>query len=411
MPLAKFETLLKRTIGLDIQSIGRPMLERALQERCGNCGLGDLDAYWLLLQMSEPEQLQLIEAMIVPETWFFRNREAFIEMAQLQAQRPLSASQPLRILSLPCSTGEEPYSIAMALQDTGMPPQHFRIDAIDISAQSIGVARQAVYGKNSFRGNFLAFRDRHFALDAQGYTLAETVRRQVRFIQSNLFADDLLPGEPPYDIIFCRNLLIYFDRPTQHQAITILTRRLAPEGLLFVGPAESALMMQHPLTPLRTPMTFAFRQGISKRQDIVIPSPPRPVPACLPPQSAASQSRQSMTRPAAAMALAPLPQESLEAAQLLADQGKLGEAANLCRQWINRHGAAAAAYYLMGVIHDAADRQQAASDCYRKALYLEPTHAEAMAHLAALLQTQGDSAGAKLLQQRARRSTENNPSE
>src|SRR5438132_12131776 len=104
MPLAKFESLLKSTMGLDIQSIGRPMLERALQERRSSCALADLDAYWLFLQMSEPEQLQLIEAMIVPETWFFRNREAFLEMAQLQPQRPIHPSQPLRIISLPCST-------------------------------------------------------------------------------------------------------------------------------------------------------------------------------------------------------------------------------------------------------------------------------------------------------------------
>lgn len=235
MPLAKFESMLKRTMGLDIQSIGRPMLERALQERQGSCGVANLDAYWLLLQMSEPEQLQLIESVIVPETWFFRNREAFQEMAQLQQRWPrlISASQPLRILSLPCSTGEEPYSIAMALLDAGVPPSHFQIDAIDISPQSLHVARQAVYGKNSFRGDYLSFRDRYFALNEQGYALSETVRQQVRFAQSNLFAADLLAGQAPYDIIFCRNLLIYFDRTTQHQAVTILLRRLAPEGLVF----------------------------------------------------------------------------------------------------------------------------------------------------------------------------------
>ncbi|WP_211465175.1 CheR family methyltransferase [Collimonas silvisoli] len=419
MPLAKFETMLKRTMGLDIQSIGRPMLERALQERRGSCGVDDLDAYWLLLQMSEPEQLQLIESVIVPETWFFRNREAFIEMAQLQPQRPLSASQPLRILSLPCSTGEEPYSIAMALLDAGLPPPHFHIDAIDISPQSLDIARQAVYGKNSFRGNFLSFRDRYFALNEQGYALSETVRQQVRFMQSNLFAIDLLAGQAPYDVIFCRNLLIYFDRPTQHQAVTILTQRLAAEGLLFVGPAESALMMQHPLTPLKAPMAFAFRQGAPK-QETVKPSAP-PAAAIFVPQAPAAslqpllrssgvRSTQSRTG-AAAETLATLPpQPPLATVQLLADQGKLGEAASLCEQLIQRHGTSAAAYYLLGVIHDAADRRPAAADCYRKALYLEPMHADAMTHLAALLQTQGDAAGARLLQQRARRSTENNPS-
>jgi len=418
MPLAKFETMLKRTMGLDIQSIGRPMLERALHERRGSCGVDDLDAYWHLLQVSEPEQLQLIESVIVPETWFFRNREAFIEMAQLQKQRPLSASQPLRILSLPCSTGEEPYSIAMALLDAGLPPQHFHIDAVDISQQSLAVASQAVYGKNSFRGDFLSFRDRYFALNEQGYALSETVRQQVHFTQSNLFANDLLAGQAPYDIIFCRNLLIYFDRATQHQAVTILTRRLAPEGLLFVGPAESTLMMQHALTPLKAPMAFAFRQGAPKQEMIkpaaapaavifVPPATAAAAPSLRPaPKSGGARSAPLWTRAAPD---APAP-STLATVQLLADQGKLGEAASLCEQLIQRHGASAAAYYLLGVIHDAADRKPAAADCYRKALYLEPAHAGAMTHLAALLQTQGDAAGARLLQQRARRSIENNPS-
>ena len=414
MPLAKFESMLKRTMGLDIQSIGRPMLERALQERQGSCGVADLDAYWLLLQMSEQEQLQLIESVIVPETWFFRNREAFLEMAQLQQRWPrlISASQPLRILSLPCSTGEEPYSIAMALLDAGVPPPHFQIDAIDISPQSLHVARQAVYGKNSFRGDYLSFRDRYFALNEQGYALSETVRQQVRFAQSNLFAADLLAGQAPYDIIFCRNLLIYFDRATQHQAVTILLHRLAPEGLVFVGPAESALMMLHELTPIKAPMAFAFRQGAPKQELARTALPPVAayVPRAPAARTTAARSTPARTRAAGGNAARPPAQASLAAAQLLADQGKLDEAAAVCEQFIRQHGASAAAYYLSGVIHDAADRKQAAADCYRKALYLEPNHADAMTHLAALLQTLGDHAGAKLLQQRARRSTENNPS-
>ena len=413
MPLAKFETMLKRTMGLDIQSIGRPMLERALHDRRGKSGSNDLDAYWLLLQMSEQEQLHLIESVIVPETWFFRNREAFNEMAQLALQRSANASQPLRVLSLPCSTGEEPYSIAMALLDIGLTPQQFHVDAIDISPQSLDIARQAVYGKNSFRGNDMAFRDHYFAFHEHGYALSETVRQQVRFIQGNLFAADLLLGEAPYDIIFCRNLLIYFDRPTQHQAITILSRHLAAEGLLFVGPAESPLIMQHPFTSLNAPMAFAFRQGTPKVQDIAKPPAPpafKPQPA---PQLRSAQWHPATQIPKSAPAsvntptAAAIEHDGLDAVQRLADQGKLVEAAGLCEQLINRNGSSAAAYYLMGVIHDAADRKQEAAECYRKAVYLDPIHAGALTHLAALLQIQGDEAAAKLLLQRARRAADN----
>lgn len=418
MPLTKFEIMLKRKMGLDIRSIGRPAFERALQERRSNCGLRDLNEYWLLLQMSEKEQLQLIEAVVVPETWFFRHHEAFAELVRLQPQRPINANHPLRILSLPCSTGEEPYSIAMALLDAGIAPQHFHIDAIDISAQSLYIARQAVYGKHSFRGNVTTCRSRHFALNDQGYALSENVRQQVRFIEGNLFAADLLCGSPLYDIVFCRNLLIYFDRPTQHQAIAILTDRLAPEGLLFVGPAETSLMAQHPLTSLGAPMTFAFRRSTPKQTATAKQSSTQtaPLSSQLPlalyataPRFGALGASQPTTNPALGATLLPVQQENLEAVQLLADQGKLIEAESLCEQLIHRHGASAAAYYLMGVIYDAAGRKEPASNCYRKALYLEPNHTDAMAHLAALLQMQGDVAGAKRLQQRARRSVEQNP--
>ncbi len=117
-----FFRFLQERIGLDVDSVGAPMVERALQQRCAACQANDLDDYWLRLQQSVDEQQALIEAVIVPETWFFRYPESFTALVGLAHKRlaELAGARPLRILSLPCSTGEEPYSIAMALLDGGM---------------------------------------------------------------------------------------------------------------------------------------------------------------------------------------------------------------------------------------------------------------------------------------------------
>ena len=163
----------------------------------------------------------LIEAVVVPETWFFRDREAFAALARLAHEEwlPTHPDGVLRLLSLPCSTGEEPYSMAMALLDAGVPADRFRIDAVDISARALAQARRAVYGKNSFRGQELAFRDRHFEATAHG--LSSERRRSAgrcAFSRATCSPPISCRARRSTTSIFCRNVLIYFDRATQDRA-------------------------------------------------------------------------------------------------------------------------------------------------------------------------------------------------
>jgi chemotaxis protein methyltransferase WspC len=136
------------------------------------------DEYWRILQGSRDEQQALIEAVIVPETWFFRYPESFATLAKLASKRlaEINNLRALRILSLPCSTGEEPYSIAMALLDAGLQPHQFKVEGMDVSPLSVEKARRALYGKNSFRGQDMAFRDRHFTAQNDGFRLSDRVR-------------------------------------------------------------------------------------------------------------------------------------------------------------------------------------------------------------------------------------------
>lgn len=236
MPLAEIENLLKRTMGLDSASVGVGVIRRAIRERIARRGLESPAAYLALLQQDEGELQELIENVVVPETWFFRDREAFSALAQLAQERHRRQPQAvMRLLSLPCATGEEPYSMVMTLLDAGLPPEAFVVDAIDISAQALAKARAALYGKNSFRGGEENFRARYFDGTAQGWRLREPVRRKVGFRRGNLFEPGLLPEAATYDVVFCRNVLIYFDAVTQERAVAVLTRLLKPEGLFFVG--------------------------------------------------------------------------------------------------------------------------------------------------------------------------------
>ena len=150
----RFFDYLKRRIGLDVASVGPAIIERAVRQRCTALKVVDNDLYWQHLISSEDEQQALIESVIVPETWFFRYPESFATLGRLATKRlaDMGSRRTLRILSLPCSTGEEPYSIAMALFDAGLSAHQFSVQALDVSPYSVQKAQRAQYGKNSFRG-------------------------------------------------------------------------------------------------------------------------------------------------------------------------------------------------------------------------------------------------------------------
>jgi chemotaxis protein methyltransferase WspC len=400
-----FEYLLEQAIGLDTASIGASAVERAVKERMSIGAESDVHAYWNLVRCSSGELQALIEAVVVPETWFFRNAEAFAELARIALEEwlPHRAQGTLRVLSLPCSTGEEPYSMAMALCDAGFALDRCRIDAIDVSTKALEFAQSALYGKNSFRGTDLGFRDRFFDKAAVGYRCADAVRSAVHFQQGNLFSEGFLPGAQIYDIIFCRNLLIYFSQTTQDRAVRILERLLKPQGALFVGPPEGSLLLNHGFISHKVPLAFAFRRGGEARGSETrkgeavhgvlssrahtrlakLPGRARPSPAPEPAMKGTSAS-----------------ESPLDEAFRLADLGHMADAAESCAEDLRRNGPSAAAYFLMGLIRTAAGSLREAEQQYRRALYLDRNHHETLVHLHLLLEKQGDTQGAQALRER-----------
>ena len=387
----RIESLLRRRIGLDVASVGKSVVERTLRLRMKTLGLKEIGDYLAHINSTPGEWEELLEAVVVTETWFFRDQspfKAFVQLAERELQsRP---DQRLRVLSLPCSTGEEPYSLVMALRDAGVARQQYVVEGVDISARALEQARSGFYRKNSFRGKALEFRDRHFIPKDAGFLLNEDVRQDVRFAQGNLLEEGFAKNRDPYDFVFCRNLLIYFDRATQRRALQHLQQLLTPSGVLFVGPAEMPLVSTSGFTPIGLPMAFAGRKSVTQEMATTTRPP-----------CSVSERRVA----ASAENIEPNPHAQLFQARTLADAGHLAQAAALCQAYLQARGPSAQAYYLLGLIRDA-EGDASALDYYRKALYLEPNHRETLLQMALFLERQGDRAGAKTFKRRAARAVQ-----
>ncbi|MES3707725.1 tetratricopeptide repeat protein [Pseudomonas putida] len=413
----RFFRFLRERIGLDVESVGAPMVERALRQRCVAVGAVDLDHYWLRLQQLADEQQALIEAVIVPETWFFRYPESFTALASLAHKRlaELAGARPLRLLSLPCSTGEEPYSLAMALLDAGIAPGAFLIDGMDISPSSVTKAGQAVYGRNAFRGSDLGFRERYFDALDEGHRLHGRVQQQVSLQVGNVLDPALASRDGLYDFVFCRNLLIYFDVPTQQRVFEVLKRLLHPQGVLFIGPAEGSLLARLGMRPLGIAQSFAYVRQEGGNAPLAV-APVQPARRTVPPLATAGYPPPGapLPRPLRVLPMAPKSAPAREharegASELLASIARLANAGASeqaraeCQRYLGQFAPSAQVYYWLGLLSDTEGDAQQALTHYRKALYLEPQHPEALVHLAALLASQGDLAGARRLQDRAAR--------
>ena len=401
------QALLRRATGL---TVSKSMTDRAVRQRMERTGQDDSEAY--LANITAEEMTQLVELVVVPESWLFRDPQAFYATVDLVRER-WSRRRVTRIASIPCAGGEEPYSMAMALRDANLPKQAFSIDAYDLSPACIERAQAGVYGRNAFRAQDVAFRERYFTHVADdAYRLIDALRTQVTFRQGNLLQFDTEALGKHYDVIFCRNLLIYFDKPTTRAAIAKLSALLADDGMLLAGYAEVPSFCQNGFAPLQYRQAFALKKDDGQppamaRTPAPLPVAKKPVPrkvSPLPPAALAVPARPRPVAVAAPVVPVATPSADLLAeARALADRGLLREAGDKCHAHLARAPEAAEAYYLLGLINELAGKMDLADDYWRRCIYLQPDHYEALCHLALLAERNGNHTAATTLKSRAAR--------
>jgi chemotaxis protein methyltransferase CheR len=230
---------------------GKETLVRSrLAGRLRLLGLADYGAYLTYLDQdaSGVELTAMVDALTTNKTSFFRESAHFDLLEQRVLPELARRNRPIRIWSAGCSSGEEAYTIAMLLRDHV--PQLDRLDArilaTDISTRMLARAQAAVYDADGLRDVPQDMRRRHFAAvpgQPRVFQVSEATRKLVRVAQLNLMAD--WPMRGPFDVIFCRNVMIYFDKPTQERLVQRFWRLLAPGGYLLVGHSESLTALAH----------------------------------------------------------------------------------------------------------------------------------------------------------------------
>src|SRR4030066_97441 len=177
MNVAPVLEFLRQKIGLNPESIGTETIEKAVREHMKMSGAVSVNDYINKINESSVQQNILIESVVISETSFFRNKTPFVTLQNYLERFVLNkkSGRPLRVLCLPCATGEEPYSIAMVLFDLNLTAQKFFIYAADISEQALQIAKSGMYGPYSFRGKDIDFRNKYFSEKDGGYLLKQEV--------------------------------------------------------------------------------------------------------------------------------------------------------------------------------------------------------------------------------------------
>jgi chemotaxis protein methyltransferase CheR len=242
-----FRDLLARASGIDFGPHREAFLESRVRRRMRQVGARSLYEYYRRVAGAgaSGELQALVNEVSIHETAFFRNPAQFhaletIAIPDRVGVRLREQRRRLQVWSAGCSSGQEPYSIAMSVFDTTVLPDTWdiRIVATDISTNVLRHAREATYPASQLVGVAPDRQRRYFARSGDSFAVRAWLRRRVEFVQANV-----LDGPPglDLDVIFCRNLMIYFDARRQRQLVTMLARALAPGGYLFLGHTESVV--------------------------------------------------------------------------------------------------------------------------------------------------------------------------
>ena len=240
--------IIKDYCGLHFDDSSRTLLEKRLSRRVRNHHLNDFRDYYRLIRYdkrADEELTAIMDLLTVNETYFFREQNqlrAFSEEILEELWTVNRDRKTLRVWSAGCSTGEEPYTIAMLINERG----HFsgwdiEIHGSDINQRVLQTARRGVYRKNSFRTTEPYFMSKYFVEEDGSFRIRDSARKHVNFSYLNLLDPFKSRFLGRMDVIFCRNVLIYFDNSSRRRVIENFHDRLVDGGYLLLGHAESLI--------------------------------------------------------------------------------------------------------------------------------------------------------------------------
>jgi chemotaxis protein methyltransferase CheR len=258
------EQIYRRT-GLFFADASKYLIQKRLSPRARELNFDSFQKYFYFLSYdprAETEYDQIFDLVTTNETYFFREPaqlSAFVDeiVPEILSRKPV---KKVRIWSAGCSSGEEPYSIAMLLNESGLYQKAtFEIFASDLNQLVLSKARRGLYRENAFRSTDPVLREKYFSREADGsWRIADEIRNRVSFGRLNIYDEARVSLLGYLDIVFCRNVIIYFDDASKRAVINNFYHRLVDGGYLLLGHSESliSLSTQFKLKHLRHDMVY-----------------------------------------------------------------------------------------------------------------------------------------------------------
>jgi chemotaxis protein methyltransferase CheR len=410
--LGGLESVLRAECGMVLAPSVRRSLGTALTRAAEAHGLPPLDFLHRLLARDTGAVESFIGYAVIGETYFFRHPEQLRELARVASVHV----GPFLVWSAGCASGEEPYSIAMALLTAGLVPEHIRVVGTDVSGRALEKARQGVYSPWSVRRMELALERRYLTLRPDSVTVPSEVRARVEFRRHNLVTDP--PPLSGAQAIFCRNVLIYFPPETIPLVLKRLLSALAPGGWLFLAPAElpftRGLGLEEQVIeglpvlrkPLATePLPVPPSEPVALRGPSRTPGPKlQAIPVAHAPPTVAPLAASLPETLAPAAPSGPLVRDTLEQARAAARAGHFEQAEAFAR--LAARELSPEAYLLLAMVSEERGDVREAVASVRKALYLEPQLAIGHAMLVALYGQLGQTDEAERARRNALRALE-----
>jgi len=427
--LVDLAALLKERVGLHVRQDGHSALKIALAARLDElrATVPDPGAYLRLLRSDtgDEELRRLLPLVTVGKTSFFRDERQFRALEALLPGllgRARGGGRRASIWSAGCATGEEPYSIAMTAAEAGGDGEQIEILATDVNPEAVAFAARGGYEPRRVREIPAPLLERHFDRDADRFHVRAHLRQLIAAIRPHNLVSAVFPrpADGGWDVIFCRNVIIYFDTPTTQQVLTQFHNALAPGGYLFLGYSESlfrlfegfeltevagAFVYRRPESPLRaTPLPVRARALPSSPPPVRHLAVRPPAPAAGPAPAGAHAPGRGHGRRAATPAEASLPlapQEFIDGAVALFSEGRFGAARELLERMLEVRGEDLSVRLTLANLYGTLRQPDRARDCYQAALQLEPLSAEAHLFYGIHLLSHGEADGAALELSRA----------